>query len=121
MNSFIRVLFFLCALFAVATASPKPSKTTSSSAPTPTPSQCNTGPIQCCQSVEPATSSVVTTLLALLGIVLEDLDVNVGLTCSPLSIIGIGGDTCDASPVCCENNTFNGIIAIGCSPININL
>ncbi|KAH8111659.1 hydrophobin 2 [Phellopilus nigrolimitatus] len=124
MNCLIRVFLFLFALLAVATAhpKPKPSKTHSTSAPTSTPtSQCNTGPIQCCQTVEPASSSSASSLLGLLGIVLGNLNVPVGLTCSPLSVIGVGSNSCDASPVCCENNSFNGVIAIGCVPININL
>ncbi|KAF9467660.1 fungal hydrophobin-domain-containing protein [Collybia nuda] len=84
-------------------------------------SQCNTGDIQCCDSVQKASSGAVGLLLGLLGVVLQDLNVLVGVTCSPLTIIGGGGSSCTAQPVCCENNTFGGIIAIGCSPININL
>ncbi|KAH7927952.1 fungal hydrophobin [Leucogyrophana mollusca] len=80
--------------------------------------QCNTGPVQCCDSVE----SAMTTLLGLLGIVLTDLDILVGLTCSPISAVGIGsGATCNAEPVCCENNNFSGLISLGCSPVNLNL
>ncbi|KAF9005092.1 fungal hydrophobin-domain-containing protein [Cyathus striatus] len=85
------------------------------------PSQCNTGSIQCCDSVQSASSSAVSSLLGLLGVVIQDLTVLVGITCSPLSIVGIGGNSCTAQPVCCENNSFNGLIAIGCTPININL
>ncbi|KAH8822417.1 hypothetical protein DL96DRAFT_1560024 [Flagelloscypha sp. PMI_526] len=48
-------------------------------------------------------------------------DVAVGLTCSPINIIGIGSNSCSSQPVCCSDNNFNGVIAIGCSPININL
>ncbi len=54
-------------------------------------SQCNTGPVQCCQTVQKAGDSPAKTLIGLLGIVVENLDVVVGLTCSPLSVIGIGG------------------------------
>ncbi|PPQ87943.1 hypothetical protein CVT25_001128 [Psilocybe cyanescens] len=84
-------------------------------------SQCNTGDIQCCNSVQKADSNAVTALLGLLGIVLQDVTALVGLTCSPLSVIGIGGSSCTAQPVCCTNNSFNGLIALGCTPININL
>ncbi|KAA1470824.1 fungal hydrophobin [Dentipellis sp. KUC8613] len=89
---------------------------------TPPASQCNTGPVQCCNSVESASSPAATTIFGLLGIVLSDLNVLVGLTCNPISVVGIGsGATCNAQPVCCENNNFNGLISLGCSPVNINL
>ncbi|KAH7913160.1 hydrophobin [Hygrophoropsis aurantiaca] len=85
-------------------------------------SQCNTGPVQCCDSVESASTPAVTTLLGLLGVVLTDLDILVGLTCSPISVVGLGsGATCNAEPVCCENNNFSGLISLGCSPVNLNL
>ncbi|KAL4245050.1 Hydrophobin [Abortiporus biennis] len=111
-----------------------PSTTTSMPTPTPTVSQpssspssggssnsggqCNTGPVQCCNSVQPAGGKDASTLLGSLGIVLQDLNVPVGLTCSP--ILGSGAN-CAQTPVCCENNNFNGLINIGCSPINIAL
>ncbi|THU90097.1 fungal hydrophobin, partial [Dendrothele bispora CBS 962.96] len=81
-------------------------------------SQCNTGSIQCCNS---ASSPAATELCGLLGIVVQDPNLLVGLTCNPISIIGIGGNSCNAQPVCCENNDFNGVVAIGCVPVNINL
>ncbi|KAJ2913203.1 hypothetical protein MD484_g7219, partial [Candolleomyces efflorescens] len=92
------------------------------SPPTPIPaSQCNTGPIQCCNSVQSAGAPAVTALFALLGIAAQDVNVPVGVTCSPISIIGLPGNSCSAQTVCCENNSFNGVVAIGCTPININL
>ncbi|PAV14910.1 hydrophobin [Pyrrhoderma noxium] len=120
----LRVFLFIFSILAVAYAHPRPSKTTTvtvTATPTPTGGQCNTGPVQCCNSVEPASSGLVGTLLSLLGVVLEDLNIDIGVTCSPISIIGVGGSDCNASPVCCENNNFNGLIAIGCVPINISL
>ncbi|KAF9011752.1 fungal hydrophobin-domain-containing protein [Cyathus striatus] len=90
------------------------------STPSGTPSQCNTGAIQCCNSVTQASNPVAQLLIGLLGIIVGG-DVAVGLTCSPLSVIGVGGNSCTQQPVCCENNNFNGLIAIGCTPININL
>ncbi|ESK83732.1 hydrophobin [Moniliophthora roreri MCA 2997] len=82
---------------------------------------CTTGPIQCCDSVQSASSNPVAVILGLLGIVLQDLNIDVGLTCSPITIIGGGSNSCSANPVCCENNSFNGIVALGCVPVNINL
>ena len=43
-------------------------------------------------------------LLGLLNIVVTDLNILLGVDCNPLSGVGIGGNTCDAHPVCCENN-----------------
>ncbi|KAA1470825.1 hydrophobin 2 [Dentipellis sp. KUC8613] len=85
-------------------------------------SQCNTGPVQCCNSVQKASSPAAAGLLGLLGIVIQDVTALVGLGCTPISVVGVGsGATCQAQPVCCENNNFNGLINIGCSPVNINL
>ncbi|KAH7919201.1 fungal hydrophobin [Leucogyrophana mollusca] len=85
-------------------------------------SECNTGSISCCNSVQEADSSAVTSLLGLLGIVLGDITGLVGLDCSPISAIGLGsGATCNQEPVCCTNDEYNGLINLGCSPININL
>ncbi|TEB33731.1 fungal hydrophobin [Coprinellus micaceus] len=83
--------------------------------------ECSTGPIQCCNSVQKAGAPAVSTLLGLLGIVVQDVNIPVGVTCSPISIIGVPGNSCSSQPVCCTNNSFNGIVAIGCSPINVNV
>ncbi|KAL0574831.1 hypothetical protein V5O48_007129 [Marasmius crinis-equi] len=55
---------------------------------------CNTGPIQCCNTVTTAKDPVVTPILALIGVVLQDLNVGVGLTCSPITVIGGGNGGC---------------------------
>lgn len=56
-------------------------------------SQCNTGDIQCCNSVQSSSSPAAAGLLGLLGIVLEGVNVPIGLTCSPISAIGVGGNS----------------------------
>ncbi|KAK0502370.1 hydrophobin-251 [Armillaria luteobubalina] len=106
-------LFFAIPLLASASAIPRGG----------TGDSCTTGAVQCCQSVESAgsTSTLTSTLLGLLGVVVGDIGVNVGLTCSPISVIGVGGNSCSAQTVCCENNSFNGVVAIGCTPINVGL
>ncbi|CAA7260205.1 unnamed protein product [Cyclocybe aegerita] len=83
--------------------------------------QCNTGPVQCCNSVQQASSSPIYQLLGLLGVVAGPIDALIGLTCNPISVIGIGGNSCTSQPVCCTNNNFNGVVALGCTPINVNL
>ena len=81
---------FLFALLAAASASPwgAPSATTTSAAPAQT---CSTGSVQCCQSLLPANSSAVSQLLGLLGIIIDDITALVGITCSPINIVGITG------------------------------
>ncbi|KAI0065201.1 fungal hydrophobin [Artomyces pyxidatus] len=81
---------------------------------------CSTGPVQCCNTVEPASAPSVAALLGLLGVVLQGVDVLVGLTCTPISVIGvITGNSCTAQTVCCQNNNFGGLINIGCTPISL--
>ncbi|KAK7438442.1 hypothetical protein VKT23_018054 [Stygiomarasmius scandens] len=91
--------------------------------PTEQPSggQCNTGPVQCCNSVQSSNTPSVAKLLGTLGAVVQGVDVPIGLTCTPVSVIGVGGNSCSTQPVCCENNNFNGVIAVGCTPVNVNL
>ncbi|EJD01687.1 fungal hydrophobin [Fomitiporia mediterranea MF3/22] len=84
-------------------------------------SQCNTGPIQCCNTVTTAGDSAAAGILGLLGIVVQDLDILVGLTCTPITIIGTGGASCNAHPVCCEDNSHGDLISIGCVPVDISL
>ncbi|KAF4621000.1 hypothetical protein D9613_000972 [Agrocybe pediades] len=82
---------------------------------------CNTGSIQCCNSVQSSSTQGVAQLAGLLGIDLGSITGLVGLSCSPLNILGIGGNSCSAQPVCCTGNTFSGLISLGCNPINLNL
>ncbi|KAE9407602.1 hydrophobin 2 [Gymnopus androsaceus JB14] len=82
-------------------------------------SSCTTGPVQCCNTVEPASSSAAAGLLGLLGIVVQDLTVAVGITCSPITVIGAGGSGCSAQAVCCEDNSHGTLISIGCVPVTL--
>ncbi|KAF8167115.1 fungal hydrophobin-domain-containing protein [Crassisporium funariophilum] len=92
-------------------------------------SQCNTGDILCCDSVQDASSPTVGMILSLIAgpdvcsnpNLFQGSTGKAGLTCSPLSVIGVGGSSCSAQPVCCTNNSFNGVIALGCTPVNLNL
>ncbi|KAI1798179.1 fungal hydrophobin [Ganoderma leucocontextum] len=120
--------YFLFALTILAAAMPggsPPASTTTrtitvtqtASAPEPT-SSCTSGPIQCCQSIQSPTDPAASAILGLLDLVIEGLDVLVGLSCSPISVIGVGsGNACSANVVCCQNNNVGGLISIGCIPI----
>ncbi|KIJ64698.1 hypothetical protein HYDPIDRAFT_62219, partial [Hydnomerulius pinastri MD-312] len=82
--------------------------------------QCNTGSIQCCNNTYSSTDASLTSLLGLLGVVLGPISGLVGLGCTPVTVIGTGsGAVCTQQPVCCTGNTYNGLINVGCSPINL--
>ncbi|KAF8479839.1 hypothetical protein JB92DRAFT_2837769 [Gautieria morchelliformis] len=111
----------------LATAAPNPwgTVTVTATAPGPTVttiSQCDTGETlslpgdaQCCISVGSANSlPAVRPLLSLLGIVLLDDDLVVGINC-----VDIVDDSCTQQPVCCTDNDFNGLVNFGCSPISL--
>ncbi|KAL9709224.1 hypothetical protein Ac2012v2_007578 [Leucoagaricus gongylophorus] len=83
--------------------------------PSSVPTQCNSGSVQCCNKTSFGGDPAVNLIARRLGIALP-ANIVVGLTCSPLSVIGIGGNNCNTQPVCCQNNNFNGLIAVGCNP-----
>ncbi|KAE9407610.1 fungal hydrophobin [Gymnopus androsaceus JB14] len=72
-------------------------------------SSCSTGPVHAAATEE----------LDVLGIVLQDLDVLVGLTCSPITVIGASGGSCSAQAVCCQDNSHGTLISIGCVPVTL--
>ncbi|TFK61446.1 fungal hydrophobin [Pluteus cervinus] len=85
------------------------------SAPSGTPPPaCSTGPVQCCNLVGTIANSLIGTIVGLLGIVVG-ADVQIGVTCQSFSIT----PSCITQPVCCQNIVSNGLVAIGCSPINL--
>ena len=55
-------------------------------APQESPSDCSTGDLQCCDQTGSATDPGIATVLAGLGINVQDIDALVGVTCSPISV-----------------------------------
>ncbi|KAG2352352.1 hydrophobin [Suillus spraguei] len=82
--------------------------------------QCSGGSIQCCDTVTTyGKGGDVDELVSFMGINIPG-GTRCGTGCSPISIIGGGsGSSCKTQPVCCEDNSYNGIINVGCSPMNI--
>ncbi|KAJ7898571.1 fungal hydrophobin [Mycena olivaceomarginata] len=73
---------------------------------------------QCCASVVDSKSTAAGAVLGLLGIDLGDISIPVGLSCSPITVLGsnCGGITtrCDAPEI-----EWGNLIAINCIPITL--
>ncbi|KIJ63857.1 hypothetical protein HYDPIDRAFT_29205 [Hydnomerulius pinastri MD-312] len=84
--------------------------------------QCNTGSLQCCNSVQSADDEDTGKLLNLLAIPMSGTG-QVGMNCNPIPIGGAGsGAQCEQNPVCCSGTShYNGFINMGCDPINIGM
>ncbi|KAG1732721.1 hydrophobin [Suillus lakei] len=79
-----------------------------------TSSQCDTGNIQCCLQTQTVSFVRCLSTSIFLG--------HVGLGCSPITVVGAGtGAACSQQPLCCSDNQYEGLINIGCTPINIYL
>ncbi|KAI8970902.1 fungal hydrophobin [Trametes punicea] len=79
--------------------------------------QCNTGAIQCCNQSDSAEFAQFKWLFALLN--LDDVTGLAGVDCTPISVLGAAGNSCQATPVCCENNSVGGLVNVGCVPIEL--
>jgi len=67
------------------------------SSPSGISNSCNTGPVQCCDSVTSANNPAANLILSLLGLNIPG-STAVGLTCSPLSVVGVGSNQCSQTP-----------------------
>ncbi|KAN0079858.1 hypothetical protein V8E55_009424 [Tylopilus felleus] len=84
--------------------------------------QCSTGNVNCCNSVQMYKNAQ--SYLTKHNIILPvDLDVGalLGIECSGITGIGVSGTSCTAQIACCNGDTFNGLVTVGCSPINVDL
>ncbi|KAL7285086.1 fungal hydrophobin [Trametes coccinea BRFM310] len=89
------------------------------------PSQCNTGPVQCCDQLQDPTDVASQGLLSILNLNLQDVNGQLGLQCNPINVIGLGqGADCSAHPVCCDNtrqvNGIDTLIGISCIPVSLD-
>ncbi|KAF7290432.1 Hydrophobin 2 [Mycena chlorophos] len=100
----------LIALFAIATVVV--------AAPNSTPPVTTPSSDQCCASVVPSTSTAASAVAALVGLDLTGLDVPVGLSCSPITVVG---NNCGGTTVTCDapEAEWHNLIAINCLPITL--
>ncbi|PPR08034.1 hypothetical protein CVT24_010833 [Panaeolus cyanescens] len=81
---------------------------------------CNSGPVQCCNSLNDVSNVDATNIAALIGVAVSDLTGQIGLQCNPVTVIGVGaGANCASAPVCCEKNFQNQLVGINCTPITV--
>lgn len=53
-----------------------------------------------------AGSDAVSSILGTIGVVVQNLELLVGVTCTPITIVGINNGECAAHPLCCKDNDF---------------
>ncbi|KAJ7053479.1 hydrophobin [Mycena amicta] len=73
---------------------------------------------QCCASVVSSTNTVASIVAAVVGLDLSGLNVPIGLSCSPITVIG---NNCGSTTVNCDSpqESWGGLIAINCLPITL--
>ena len=83
---FAKLTIALSALTILAAATPTPG----GSGGTEPASSCSTAPVQCCQTTGTASDPGIATVLKGLGVTVQDVDALVVLTCSAISVVGVG-------------------------------
>jgi len=89
---------------------------------TPTPGGSgDSGPANlCCTQTEQANSAAGAGILALVGLVVQDVTGEVGANCSPITGVGVSGTSCTNAPVSCNDFYSAALVGVNCSPIIIN-
>ncbi|KDR72814.1 hypothetical protein GALMADRAFT_228506 [Galerina marginata CBS 339.88] len=78
---------------------------------------CNSGPVQCCGTLQTPQEYSAAGIASLVGVVVSDITGQVGLQCNAITGIGAGtGANCASAPVCCEHNFTNQLIGVNCNP-----
>ncbi|KLO20324.1 fungal hydrophobin [Schizopora paradoxa] len=85
-------------------------------------SNCDSGNVQCCETVMTRDHySQYASHGGLIAELLQDVEGMVGVNCNTVSVIGVGGNDCSQQPVCCTDVRENGLVALGCTPVNVNV
>ncbi|KAK1222959.1 hypothetical protein PQX77_014159 [Marasmius sp. AFHP31] len=75
--------------------------------------------LQCCESTTTASDPAAAGVLAAIGVIVDDLNVLVGLNCSPITVVGGGNGACSKTTVICKDNSHGNLISVGCVPVTI--
>ncbi|KDQ62779.1 hypothetical protein JAAARDRAFT_203827 [Jaapia argillacea MUCL 33604] len=89
---------------------------------TPALAQCDTGSLNCCNSVQDYNSPTVGNLLGPLQIILQGLEGQAGVDCTPVTVMGGEvGSNCDSHSLCCTGGVkqSGNLVAVGCTPFSI--
>lgn len=81
--------------------------------------ECNTGGVQCCNTIESSESESVSSVLAQQGFILQGQNIPIGLNCDSFATDSVGSN-CATQPVCCDKTLVGGF-GINCNPINFVL
>ncbi|KLO15763.1 hydrophobin-251 [Schizopora paradoxa] len=74
----------------------------------------------CCNSVQSSSSQSITSLLGAIGVVLQGVNVPIGLDCSPITGVGVSGTSCTNDPVDCDQIIASALVGINCTPIDVS-
>ncbi|KAF9042980.1 hypothetical protein BJ165DRAFT_1328212, partial [Panaeolus papilionaceus] len=78
---------------------------------------CNSGPVQCCGSLQAPSQYNAAAVASALGLAVQDVTGQLGVQCTPLTGIGAGtGNNCASSPLCCQRNFESQGAGVNCSP-----
>ncbi|KAL1752704.1 hydrophobin [Schizophyllum commune] len=89
-------------------------------AATGTPASCSGGGVYCCNKTVDHNDKSIQKQLSLVGVTAGSIHDLVGLTCTPITAIGVGsGAQCSAQSVCCSKSYQNGLVNVNCTPIKI--
>ncbi|KAF9014273.1 hypothetical protein BDQ17DRAFT_1320892 [Cyathus striatus] len=87
--------------------------------PSSTPSVCASGSdLKCCFALQSPSDKEAKGLIGLLGIKNVDPNSTVGLTCGPLTSLGLNSGWCKTKAACCETDYFAGVVSTGCTRVN---
>ncbi|KDR72823.1 hypothetical protein GALMADRAFT_158495 [Galerina marginata CBS 339.88] len=78
---------------------------------------CNSGPVQCCGTLQTPDEYSANAIAALIGVAVSAVTGQIGLECNAITGVGVGtGANCASAPVCCEKQFMNQVVGVNCSP-----
>ncbi|MFH8555854.1 hydrophobin family protein [Streptomyces celluloflavus] len=116
MSAVKRVVASVAALGLAGAAALLGAATAQASAAAPDGTRRQSGTLECCQAEASADEPVVSEIAGLLGLTIPP-DTIVGVACSPIAVIGSGGNSCTGDVLeCAGTDTLTGLIAVDCTP-----